>query len=195
VLAESKTRLALLAGIAVAASFVAGFTFAAYVDAPWAVHAASCLFAGSCLSLVGLFPVETHVSFALRTAASVIDSDARDTLERAARVHRLSPASRSQSKRWRALVRLADERAAAQRATVGGTDAARKDLDLRIVELVEELAPRDPAVTAPMHAVTAEPSPTPSPAAAEPPAETPAETPVEVSFEPHGPDPADTTAE
>jgi hypothetical protein len=197
VLAESKARLALVAAAAVGASFVAGFTFAAYVDAPWAVHAASCLFAGSCLSLVGLFPVETHVSFALRTAASVIDSDARDALERAARLHRLSPPNRSLTKKWRALLQLADRRAAAQRGSSTDADAARKELDLRIGELVEELAPREPVRTAPMPAV-AEPSPAAVPAPetlTERPAETPAETPVEVSFEPHGPDPADTAAE
>jgi hypothetical protein len=202
VLAESKTRLAVLASITVAASLVAGFTFAAYIDGAWAVHAASCLFAGSCLSLVGLFPVETHVSFALRTAAHAIDSDARDALERAARVHRLSE-RKSPSKKWRALIRLADERAAAQRGTSANGDAARKELDLRIAELVEELAPREPVVssagedrpqastTAPMPVVVTEPSPV----AADPASETPAETPVEVSFESHGPDPADTTAE
>jgi hypothetical protein len=190
-LAESKKRFALLAVASVAASLVAGFVFAAYVDAPIAVHAASCVFAGSCLSLVGLFPVETHVSFALRTAASAIASDAKDAIERAARLHRLSPPPKLQAKRWRALVRLADERAAAERATAAGVDATRQDLDGRIVALVEELAPREPApapaVTAPMPAADAEPTPTPP--------ESPAETPVEVSFEPHGPDPADTTAE
>ena len=189
VLAESSKRFALLAVPRSAASLVAGFIFAAYVESPLAVHAASCLFAGSCLSLVGLFPVETHVSFALRTAAHAIDSDARQALERAARAHRLRP-TKSQ-KPWRALVRLADARAAAERATVAGVDATRQDLDLRIAELVEELAPHEesapPAVTAPMPVVATEPPSTSS--------DSPEETPVEVSFEPHGPDPADTTAE
>ncbi len=193
VLAESSKRLALLATASVAASLVAGFVFAAYVDAPLAVHAASCLFAGSCLSLVGLFPVETHVSFALRTAAFAVDSEAREALERAARVHRLSRPTKSQTQQWRALVRLADERAAAQRATVADVDAMRKDFDQRILALVDELAPRDAtskpaaAATAPMPAVATEPACAPS--------DSPAETPVEVSFEPHGPNPADTTAE
>jgi hypothetical protein len=185
VLAESRTRLALLVVASAAAATVAGFVFASYVDAPFAVHAASCVFAGSCLSLVGLFSVETHVSFALRTAARAIDSGAREALERAARVHRLSHPTKLQSSQWRALVRLADERAAAQRATSADVDATRQELDQRIAALVEELAPRDPNVP---------PAPAPAsppPAACDPPADTP----VEVSFEPHGPDAADTTAE
>jgi hypothetical protein len=190
-LAESRKRIALLAVASVAASLVAGFVFAAYVDAPIAVHAASCVFAGSCLSLVGLIPVETHVSFALRTAASAIASDAKDALERAARMHRLSP--KLQAKRWRELVRLADERAAAERATAAGVDATRQDLDARIVALVEELAPREPApVTTPLPAEVTAPMPAATP---EPVPDSPAETPVEVSFEPNGPDAADTTAE
>ena len=82
--------------------------------------------------------------------------------------------------------------ATVQAADLDGTDAARKELDLRIVEAVEELAPREPAKaevipTAPMPAVATDSSN----AAGEPPAETP----VEVSFETHGPDPADTAAE
>jgi hypothetical protein len=150
------------------------------------------VFAGSCLSLVGLFPVETHVSFTLRTAAAAIDSDACEALERAARVHRLSRPTKSQAKQWRSLVKLADERAAAQRATSAAIDATRQALDLRIADIVEELAPRAPkaeatAPTAPMPAVATDPVTTP--------VDSPAETPVEVSFEPHGPDAADTTAE
>jgi hypothetical protein len=191
VLAESKTRLALLASATAAASLVAGLVFAAYVDAALAVHAASCLFAGSCLSLVGLFPVETHVSFTLRTAARAIESDARDALERAARVHRLSRPTKAQAKQWRTLVRLADERAAAQRATSAHADASRQALDLRIAEIVDELAPREAATptvtatTAPMPAVAPEPAPS----------DASAETPVDVSFEAHGPGAIDTTAE
>jgi hypothetical protein len=89
-------------------------------------------------------------------------------------------------------VRLADERAAAQRATSAGIDAARQALDLRILEIVDELAPREepaatPQPTAPMPAVPTEPGSTPR--------DTPAETPVEVSFEANGPDAADSTAE
>jgi hypothetical protein len=188
VLAPSSRSLGLLVAVSIAASAVAGFVFAAYVDAGWAAELASCLFAGSCLSLVGLVPVDTGVAFALRAAAAAIDdaakspkggSPARQALERAARWHRQSHASPSQ---WRALGRLADERAALQRSKATENERARKDLDERIEALAAELAPVDPASSPAAVAGPTEPAPTEA-------------APTEVSSDTHASDPAEITAE
>src|SRR5258706_2965372 len=59
-LAETRRTLAALVGASIVAAAVAGLIFAAYVDSPTSAHLASCIFAGSCLSLVGiLIPVNT----------------------------------------------------------------------------------------------------------------------------------------
>jgi hypothetical protein len=180
VLAPSRPVFALLAALSIAASAVAGFVFAAYVDAGWAAELASCLFAGSCLSLVGLVPVDTGVAFALRTAAAAIDSPAREALERAARIHRQSHARLSRSQ-WRALVRLGDERAALQQSHAEN-ESARKDLDERIATLAAELAPADPTNSPGVVAGPPEAAPTEA-------------APTEVSLDTHASDPAEIAAE
>ena len=209
VLAPSSRSLGLLAALSITASAVAGFVFAAYVDAGWAAELASCLFAGSCLSLVGLVPVDTGVAFALRTAAAAIDdaakspkgsSPARQALERAARWHRQSHASPSQ---WRALGRLADERAALQRSKADENESARKELDERIEALAAELAPVDaassPAVVAGSPepataepATTAEAAPTEAASIEAAPTE---QAPTEVSSDTHASDPVEITVD
>jgi hypothetical protein len=177
VLAETRRSAGLVACLSIVASIVAGFVFAAYVDAGWAAQIASCLFAGSCLSLVGLVPLDTPIGFALRTAAAAVDPPARDALERAAREHRHAASKRSQ---WRALLALADERAVLQRRNADAS--ARKELDERIAALAEELAA--PNATPP----ATEPPATEAPTSPEP-------TAVEVSLDDHGPDPAEIAAE
>jgi hypothetical protein len=139
VLAETRARFVMLLLFSSVAASVAGFMFASHVDAPWSAHVAACIFAGSCLSLVSLVGVESTVAFALRSAASVTDLPTRDNLERAARAHRASFGA-SSPKQWRALIRLADQRAALARAK-DGSEAARKNLDEQIATLAEELAP------------------------------------------------------
>jgi len=140
VLAPTPRRLILVAILTLAAAGVAGITFATYIDGPTAAHLASCVFAGSCLSLVGLVPVDTGIAVALRAAATVIESPAREAIERAAGAHRQSAGRTSKSEMWRMLLRLADQRAAL--ATTGApSHTDYQDLDDRIEALAEELAP------------------------------------------------------
>jgi len=203
VLAPSSRRLGVLAALSIAASAVAGFVFASYVGAGMATELASCLFAGSCLSLVGLIPVDTAVAFALRTAAAAIDdgaksseggSPARQALEQAARMHRQSHASPSE---WRALGRLADERAALEQGKATENESARKDLDERIEALAAELAMADAAsspalMVGPSAAAPAEAAP----AEAVPDEAAPDEAaPTEVSSDTHGSDQVEITVE
>jgi len=142
VLAGTLRRFVTLASISIAAACVAGSIFAAYVDAPLAAHAASCVFAGSCLSLVGiLVPLPTPTSHALGIAAATIAGPSHDALTRAAAAHessRWQPQTRQGRRQWRELLRLSDERAALERA--GGAEQ-RRELDQRIDAAVCELAP------------------------------------------------------
>jgi hypothetical protein len=192
ILAETRVRLAWLIASLAVASIVAGLIFASYLDAPWIVHAASCVFAGSCLSLVRLIPVETSVSFALRTTAAAIDSPAREALERAARAHRESQTSTTQAKQWRALLRLADERAALGSAK-NGDDGVRGEVDERIAALVAELAQANGVATVepeetPGATPTGATTTVPAPAASDPSTESfevPVPTQTELSFDAH----------
>jgi len=142
VLADTPRRFITLASISTAAACVAGSIFAAYVDAPLPAHAASCVFAGSCLALVGiLVPLPTPTSHALGIAAATIAGPSHDALTRAAAAHQSSrwqPRTRQGRRQWGALLRLSDERAALERA--GGAEQ-RRELDQRIDAAVRELAP------------------------------------------------------
>ncbi len=151
-LAETRRTLATLVTASLVAAAVAGWVFASYIGGPLPAQLASCVFAGSCLSLVTiLVPVDTSVGCALRTAAAVIQSPARAALERAAAAHREAVRLPSAPRRaeWGKLARMADERAGLARAQ--GVDAieARKDLDERIEALAEELAPMPSRETPP----------------------------------------------
>jgi hypothetical protein len=171
-LAETRRTLAALVGASIVAAAVAGLIFAAYIDSPTSAHLASCIFAGSCLSLVGiLIPVDTGVAWALRTAAAAIESPSRHALERAARAHRQAtrlPSLTSKRSQWRALVRLADQRAGLRTLDGAEADEARRDLDARIETLAAELAPvaepskaakTEPPVTVETAPVEPEPAP------------------------------------
>jgi hypothetical protein len=142
VLADTRRRFITVASISTAAACVAGAIFAAYVDAPLPAHAASCVFAGSCLALVGiLVPLPTPTSHALGIAAATIAGPSHDALTRAAAAHessRWQPRTRQTRRQWGALLRLSDERAALERA--GGAEQ-RRELDQRIDAAVRELAP------------------------------------------------------
>jgi len=144
VLCGTRRELVRVAAVFAAAAGVAGLVFASYVDAPWLVRAASCLFAGSCLSLATLVPLDTGLAWALRSAATVLEPPTREMLERAAQAHRQSRGRTSTPRRWRDLVRMADRRATLARASSGSPTDAEKDLDGRIAELVGELAPPSP---------------------------------------------------
>ncbi len=144
VLCETRSELVRGAATSAAAAGVAGLVFASYVDALGIVRAASCLFAGSCLSLATLVPVDTGVGWALRSAATVIEPPTRAVLERAARAHRQSKGRAPEPKRWRDLVRMADQRAVLARSKRGSAADAETELDRRIAQLVDELVPRSP---------------------------------------------------
>lgn len=145
VLAETRRLLVVLAIASGTAALIGGFVFASNIDGSLSARIASCVFAGSCLSLVGiLVPVDTSVAWALRSAAAVVASPAREALERAARVHRQASRLSSSSARraeWRALVRLADRRAALARIEGRDADESRQDLDERIITQAADLAP------------------------------------------------------
>jgi len=152
VLAETPRRLAVLVVVSGAAAAVAGWIFAAYLEAPWAAHAASCVFAGSCLSLVGvLVPVPGPTAFALRTAAAAVDGSIRDVVLRAAETYessRWQPRARSVRQKWRALVRLSDQRASLERARGGNAAEQRRDVDRRIEATANELSSEPLGTTA-----------------------------------------------
>ena len=149
VLADTPRKLAVLGAVSLVAAGVAGFIFAAYWEAPLAAHVASCVFAGSCLSLVGVVvPVATTTAHALRTSATAIEGPLHDLLLHAAQAHESSrwqaraPGARRQ---WRTLVRSSDQRAALQRASGADAEEQRRDLDQRIEVIALELAPRPAA--------------------------------------------------
>jgi len=152
VLAETPRRLAVLVGVSATAAAIAGWIFAAYLEAPWAAHAASCIFAGSCLSLVGvLVPVPSTTAFALRTAAAAVDGPIRDVVLRAAETYessRWQPRARSVRQKWRALVRLSDQRASLERARGGNAEEQRRDVDRRIEAAAGELTSEPLGTTA-----------------------------------------------
>jgi hypothetical protein len=131
VLAETRRALSILVVASATAALIGG----------------SCVFAGSCLSLVGiLVPVDTSVAWALKTAAAVIGSPTRDALERAARAHRQAsrlPSTAAKRSAWRALAHLADRRAAVERLEGRDADETRRDLDERIAAQASELAPSE----------------------------------------------------
>jgi hypothetical protein len=153
VLADTHRKVGVLAAASCVAATVAGSIFVAYWEAPLAAHAASCVFAGSCIALVGvLVPVATTTAYALRTAASAIDGPIRDVLLRAAAAHessRWQPRASGVRAKWRSLVRLSDQRAALERAGHGAAAQQRSDLDERIEAVVSELAPEPAAPKAP----------------------------------------------
>jgi hypothetical protein len=144
VLATTPRRLAVLVAASAIAAGIAGSIFAAYVEAPWAAHAASCVFAGSCLALVAvLVPVPSTTAFALRTAAAAVDGPIRDVVLGAAETYessRWQPRPRSARRKWRELVRLLDQRAAIERARGGNAEEQRRELDRRIEAATRELA-------------------------------------------------------
>lgn len=139
VLAETRVHRLVLVLLSVATAAIAGFMFSFYVEAPGSARVAACIFSGSCLSLTSLVGVRTSVAWALQSAAAVTGPPTRETLERAARAHRPSIGTSSR-KLWRALVCLADQRAALSRAK-NVSDADRKDLDDQIETLAEKLVP------------------------------------------------------
>jgi hypothetical protein len=145
VLAETRRTLAILVVASATACLIGGFVFAGNIDGQFYARIASCVFAGSCLSLVGiLVPVDTTVGWALKTAALVLPAPMREALERAARVHRQAsslPSTRTKRDAWRSLAQLADRRAALQRMEGPDADEAKRDLDERIAAQMSELAP------------------------------------------------------
>jgi hypothetical protein len=155
VLAETRRSLAILVAASATACLVGGFVFAGNIDGELASRLASCVFAGSCVSLVGiLVPVDTTVGWALKNAAAVIQTPVRDVLERAARAHRQAsrlPSTRAKRDAWRSLARLADRRAAMERTEGRDADESKSELDQQISAAVSELAPAEgaPAATAP----------------------------------------------
>jgi hypothetical protein len=144
-LADTRRKLTVLVAVSSMAALVAGMIFAAYWEAPLAAHAASCVFAGSCISLVGtVVPVATTTAHALRTAASAIDGPVGTVLLRAAEAHessRWQPRGHDARRNWRTLVKLSDERAALGRATSADAPAERRAFDERIEAIAEALAP------------------------------------------------------
>ena len=169
VLAPSRRRLTVLVTVSAVAAAVAGCIFAAYLEAPWAAHIASCIFAGSCLALVGVVvPIPSATAFALRTAAAAVDAPIREVVLRAADAYessRWQPRPRAARRQWRALVRLTDQRASLERARGGSTEEQRQDIDRRIEAVTSELA--EPHAAAPP-ANGATPTATPSEAASTP---------------------------
>ncbi len=145
VLTGTPRRLGALVAISCGAAAVAGFISAAHWDAPFATHAAACVFAGSCLSLVGIIvPVATTTAYALRTAAAVIAGPAREVLLRAAEAHESSRWHLLESatrRKWRTIVRHADQRAALERATFAKALERRRDIEERIEDVARELLP------------------------------------------------------
>ena len=72
VLAETRRTLAILVAASATAALMGGFVFAGNIDGTLSASIASCVFAGSSLSLVGiLVPVDTSVAWALKTAAAI----------------------------------------------------------------------------------------------------------------------------
>jgi hypothetical protein len=163
VLADTRRKLAVLVAVSLAAAAVAGWIFASYVAAPLAAHAASCVFAGSCLSLVGIVvPLPSPTAHALRTAAAIIDGTTRDALVAAASAFestRWQPRTSVEARRWRSLVRLSDRRAALARASGVRAGELRRDLDAQIATVSLELSPST-AKAAEQEATTTEAAPT-----------------------------------
>jgi hypothetical protein len=145
VLANTRRQLAIQAAVSLVAAAIAGSIFAAYWEAPLAAHAASCVFAGSCLSLVGVVvQVPTSTAYALRAAAAAIDGPVKETLRRAAQVHesaRWQPRGRATRQKWRRMVRSSDRRAGLEGATGGGAAEQRGRLDEDIEDMARDLAP------------------------------------------------------
>jgi hypothetical protein len=143
--ANSRRTLAIHVAVSLVSAVIAGSIFAAYGEAPLAAHAASCVFAGSCLSLVGVVAqVSTPTAYALRAAATAIDAPVKETLTRAAQAHesaRWQPRGRAARQKWRRMVRASDRRAGLDGAT--GADAAeqRRLLDEEIEVMARDLAP------------------------------------------------------
>jgi hypothetical protein len=177
-LAETRRKLSAGAALSIAAACVAGFIFASYVEAPLATHVAACIFAGSCLSLVGiLVPLATPTAFALSASASVIEEPFAETLKRAAATHETSrwqQRTGEAREKWRALVRLADRRAALERLEGATADNARRDLEARIATMLGEIgqasdAPSSHVAAASPPSASSPPSATPAPSATPPP--------------------------
>ena len=145
VLADTPRKLGALMAVSTIAAAIAGAIFAAYWEAPLAAHAASCVFAGSCVSLVGtVVPVPTTTAHALRTAASVISAPVRAELLRAAQAHessRWQPRTSAARRSWKTLVQLSDRRAALERARGSETAEQRREIDEQIEAIARELAP------------------------------------------------------
>ncbi|MET0593728.1 MAG: hypothetical protein ABW133_13575 [Polyangiaceae bacterium] len=152
VLAESRRKLATLALASLFAATIAGVVLAGYVTAPIAAHAASCVFAGSCLSLVGIVvPLPSPHAYTLRSSAAIIGGPSRETLLAAADAFESSrwhPRGAGEGAKWRKLVRLSDQRAALERASGPRAEDLRRELDAQIAASSEELLPKtaaDPA--------------------------------------------------
>ena len=160
VLADTRRKLGALIAVSAVAAAIAGTIFAAYWEAPLAAHAASCVFAGSCVSLVGtVVPVSTTTAHALRTAASVISGSIREGLLRAAQAHessRWQPRTSTARRNWKTLVQLSDRRAALERARGSETAEQRREIDERIEALASELAPEPEGGTASPRPIVAE---------------------------------------
>jgi hypothetical protein len=174
VLAETPKKLTVLAVVSLAAAAIAGIILAAYVAAPLASHAASCVFAGSCLSLVGIVvPLPSPETHALRASAAIVDGLSKGALLAAADAFESSRwhgRAAGEARKWRKLVRLSDRRAALER--VSGPRAAdlRAELDAQIATAAGELLPTPvamasrsdvstPIATAPANAVSVDTPP------------------------------------
>ena len=148
VLADTKQKLVALVTVSAVAAAVAGNVFAAYWEAPLAAHAASCVFADSCVSLVGtVVPVSTTTAHALRIAASAVGGPIRAVLQRAAQAHessRWQPRRTEARRSWKKLVVLSDRRAALERARGAEAAEQRREIEEQIEAIARELA-LDPA--------------------------------------------------
>jgi hypothetical protein len=145
VLAPTRARALVLAGASMAAAASAGCIAAAYAGAPLAARAASCVFAGSCLALVGVaVAVRTTTDHSLRVAAAAIDGPIRETLIAAAARHentRWRPRTRAERRNWKMLIRWSDQRAALARGTGANAEEERRAVDAKIEGAARDLAP------------------------------------------------------
>jgi hypothetical protein len=144
VLAATKKQLLVLAAASLVAALIAGLVFASYVAAPLAAHVASCVFAGACLSLVGIVvPLPAPQTHALRASAEATTGPTRAAILLAAQTFessRWQPRTADERRKWRGLIQLADRRATLDRT--GGARAVleRQELAAQIEKVAEELS-------------------------------------------------------
>jgi hypothetical protein len=144
VLAATKKQLLVLAAASLVAALIAGVVFASYIAAPLAAHVASCVFAGACLSLVGIVvPLPAPQTHALRASAAATTGPTRAAILLAAQTFessRWQPRTADERRKWRSLVQLADRRATLDRADGARAVLQRQELDAQIEQVAEKLS-------------------------------------------------------